>query len=165
MFFGFFFELVPSVFPLLKKRIRLGHADIMDHSINLIPDFRYQILNKYIKKEMDRSNEIFLKIDQDILSQVMLCDYSACSLMHTAWHVHTDRQTDLYHTLELIAHSVMTRGPLRKARECGLRQWGTGSQPWTHQSNAFDAVPWPCSRAQRAGNGLWQGAGPGWQGK
>ena len=34
-------ELVPSVLPLLKKHIRLGHAGIMDHSIDLsIPDFK-----------------------------------------------------------------------------------------------------------------------------
>ena len=32
-------ELVPSVLPLLKKHIRLGYADIVYHSINLlIPD-------------------------------------------------------------------------------------------------------------------------------
>ena len=35
-----FEELVPSVLNLFKKHIRLGHAGIMDHSINLsIPDF------------------------------------------------------------------------------------------------------------------------------
>ena len=34
-----FEELVPSVSPLLKKHIRLGHAGIVDHSVNLsIPD-------------------------------------------------------------------------------------------------------------------------------
>ena len=36
-----FEELVPSVSPLLKKHIRLGHAGIMDHSVDLsIPDFK-----------------------------------------------------------------------------------------------------------------------------
>ena len=31
---------VPSVSPLLKKHIRLGHAGIVDHSVDLsIPDF------------------------------------------------------------------------------------------------------------------------------
>ena len=40
------------VLPLLKKHIRLGHDDIMDHSVNLsTPDF----LKKY-EKGMDRSN-------------------------------------------------------------------------------------------------------------
>ena len=36
-----FEELVPSVLPLFKKkRIRLGHAGIVDHSVDLlIPDF------------------------------------------------------------------------------------------------------------------------------
>ena len=35
-----FEELVPSVSPLLKKHIRLGHAGIMDNSVELsIPDF------------------------------------------------------------------------------------------------------------------------------
>ena len=35
-----FEELVPSVSPLLKKHIRLGHAGIVDHSVDLsIPDF------------------------------------------------------------------------------------------------------------------------------
>ena len=50
-----FEELVPSVSPLLKKHIRLGHAGIVDHSVNLsIPD-----LKKKYKKRMDRSNKKF----------------------------------------------------------------------------------------------------------
>ena len=32
---NFFEELVPSVLPLLKRHIRLGHAGISDHSIDL----------------------------------------------------------------------------------------------------------------------------------
>ena len=48
-----FKELVPSVSPLLKKHIRLGHAGIVDHSVDLsIPD-----LKKY-NKEMDRSKAV-----------------------------------------------------------------------------------------------------------
>ena len=48
-----FKELVPSVSPLLKKHIGLGHAGIVDHSVDLsIPD----IFFKY-KKGMDRSNK------------------------------------------------------------------------------------------------------------
>ena len=36
-----FEELVPSLSPLLKKHIRLGHAGIMDHSVDLsIPDLK-----------------------------------------------------------------------------------------------------------------------------
>ena len=36
-----FEESVPSVSPLLKKHIRLGHAGIVDHSVDLsIPDFK-----------------------------------------------------------------------------------------------------------------------------
>ena len=36
-----FQELVPSVSPLLKKHIRLGHAGIVDHYVDLsIPDFK-----------------------------------------------------------------------------------------------------------------------------
>ena len=36
-----FEELVPSVSPLLKKHIRLGHAGIADHYVDLsIPDFK-----------------------------------------------------------------------------------------------------------------------------
>ena len=36
-----FEELVPSVSPPLKEHIRLGHAGIVDHSIDLsIPDFK-----------------------------------------------------------------------------------------------------------------------------
>ena len=36
-----FEELVPSVSPLLKKHTKLGHADIVDHSVDLsIPDFK-----------------------------------------------------------------------------------------------------------------------------
>ena len=35
-----FEELVPSVSPLLKKHIRLGHAGNVDHYVDLsIPDF------------------------------------------------------------------------------------------------------------------------------
>ena len=50
-----FEELVPSVSPLLKKHIRLGHVGIVDHSVDLsIPDFL-----KSITKEMDRSNKKF----------------------------------------------------------------------------------------------------------
>ena len=38
---NFFKELVPSVLPLLKKHIRLGHAGIVDHSVDLsIPDVK-----------------------------------------------------------------------------------------------------------------------------
>ena len=45
-------ELVPSVSPLLKKHIRLGHAGIVNHSVDLsIPD-----LKKKYKKGMDRNN-------------------------------------------------------------------------------------------------------------
>ena len=48
-------ELVPSVSPLLKKHIRLGHAGIVDHYVDLsIPDFK-----KKYKKGMDRSNKKF----------------------------------------------------------------------------------------------------------
>ena len=51
-----FEELVPSVSPLLKKHIRLGHAGIVDHSVDLsIPDLK----KKY--KRMDRSNTKILK--------------------------------------------------------------------------------------------------------
>ena len=36
-----FEELVPSVSPLLKKHIRLGHTGIVDHSVHLsIPDLK-----------------------------------------------------------------------------------------------------------------------------
>ena len=50
-----FEEIVPSVSPLLKKHIRLGHVGIVDHSVDLsIPDFK-----KSIKKGMDRSNKKF----------------------------------------------------------------------------------------------------------
>ena len=35
-----FKELVPSVSPLLEKHIKLGHAGILDHSVDLsVPDF------------------------------------------------------------------------------------------------------------------------------
>ena len=48
-------ELVPLVSPLLKKHIRLRHAGIVDHSVDLsIPDFK-----KVLKKGMDRSNKKF----------------------------------------------------------------------------------------------------------
>ena len=49
-----FEELVPSVSPLLKKHIRLGHASIVDHSVDLsIPDFK-----KSRKKEWTESIKI-----------------------------------------------------------------------------------------------------------
>ena len=46
-------ELVPLVLPLLKiKHIRLRHAGIVDHSVDLsIPDFK-----KVYKKGIDRNN-------------------------------------------------------------------------------------------------------------
>ena len=49
-----FEELVPSVSPLLKKHIRLGHAGTW----TILSIFQYQILKKY-KKGMDRSNKKF----------------------------------------------------------------------------------------------------------
>ena len=43
-----FEELVPSVSPLLKKHIRLGHAGIVDHSVDLsIPDFFLSIKREW----------------------------------------------------------------------------------------------------------------------
>ena len=46
-----FKELVPSVSPLLKKHIRVGHAGIMDHSINLsMPDFK-EVQNRNGQKQ------------------------------------------------------------------------------------------------------------------
>ena len=43
----FFEEIVPSGSPLLKKHIALGHAGIVDHSVDLsIPDFVKSIKNK-----------------------------------------------------------------------------------------------------------------------
>ena len=42
-----FEELVPSILPLFEKHTRLGHAGIVDHSVDLpIPD-----LKKKYKKE------------------------------------------------------------------------------------------------------------------
>ena len=53
----FFEELLPSVSPLLKKHIRLGHAGIVDHSVDLsIPDFK-----KSIKKEWTEAIKKILK--------------------------------------------------------------------------------------------------------
>ena len=53
-----FRRLVPSVSHLLKKHIKLGHAGIVDHSVDLsTPDFK-----KSIKKRMDRSNKKNSKI-------------------------------------------------------------------------------------------------------
>ena len=50
-----FEDLVPLVSPLLKKHIRLGHAGIVDYSVDLsITDLK----KKCIKKGMDRSNKI-----------------------------------------------------------------------------------------------------------
>ena len=46
-----FEELVPSVSPRLKKHIRLGHARIVDHSVDLsIPDIKKYFFFK-LKKE------------------------------------------------------------------------------------------------------------------
>ena len=49
-------ELVPSVLPLLKKNhIRIGHAGIVDHSVDLsIPDFFFKVLKK---EGTERRNE------------------------------------------------------------------------------------------------------------
>ena len=46
-------ELVPSVLPLLKEHIRLGHAGIVNHSI-----YRYQVKEKYEQvRRMDHEQE------------------------------------------------------------------------------------------------------------
>ena len=43
-----FKELVPSVSPLLKKHIRLGHAGTVDHSVDLsIPHFLKSIKEEW----------------------------------------------------------------------------------------------------------------------
>ena len=53
-----FEELVPSVSPLLEKHIRLGHAGILDRSVDLsIPDF-----SKSIKKEWAEAIKKYLNI-------------------------------------------------------------------------------------------------------
>ena len=45
-------KLVPSVPPLLKKHIELGHAVIVDHSVNLsIPDFKKVLEKKNGQKQ------------------------------------------------------------------------------------------------------------------
>ena len=49
-----FEELVPLVPPLLQKHIRLGHAGIVDHSV----DFSCQIFKKSIKKKEERTEAI-----------------------------------------------------------------------------------------------------------
>ena len=47
-----FEELVPSVSPLLKKHIRLGHAGIVDHSVDLsIPDFKKKVSKRNGQKQ------------------------------------------------------------------------------------------------------------------
>ena len=56
-----FAKLVPSVSPLFKKKthIRLGHAGIVDHSVDLaILDFLFKVyIKKIFKKGTDRSNK------------------------------------------------------------------------------------------------------------
>ena len=45
-----FEELVPLVSPLLRKHIKLGHAGIVDHSVDLsIPDFFLGIKKEWTK--------------------------------------------------------------------------------------------------------------------
>ena len=45
-----FEELIPSVSPLSKKHTRLGHSDIVDHSVDLsIPDFFLGIKKEWTK--------------------------------------------------------------------------------------------------------------------
>ena len=52
-----FKELVPSVSPLLKKHIRLGHAGIVDHYVDLsIPVFK-----KSIKRNRQKQKNTFKK--------------------------------------------------------------------------------------------------------
>ena len=55
-----FEELVPLVSPLLKKHIRLGHAGIVDHSVDLsIPDFKKSIKKK--RTEAIKNSKILYK--------------------------------------------------------------------------------------------------------
>ena len=49
-----FEALVPSVLPLSKKHIRLGHAGILDHSVHLSTP---ELKKKFFFKGMDRSNK------------------------------------------------------------------------------------------------------------
>ena len=47
-----FEELVSSVLPLLKKHIRLGHAGIVDHSVDIsVPDLKKK---KYKKRNGEK---------------------------------------------------------------------------------------------------------------
>ena len=53
-----FEELVPLVSPLLKKHIKLGHAGIVDHSVDLsTPDFFFKV-----QKRNGQKQYIFLKM-------------------------------------------------------------------------------------------------------
>ena len=55
-----FRRISPFSITPLKKHIRLGHAGIVDHSVDLsIPDFKKVIKKK--KKGMDRNNKKKLK--------------------------------------------------------------------------------------------------------
>ena len=62
-----FEELVPSVSPLLKKEnTRLGHAGIVDHSVDLsIPD----LLKKKVKKKKKgwQIMRYFLMADREVI--------------------------------------------------------------------------------------------------
>ena len=44
-------ELVPLVSPLLKKHTRLGHAGIVDHSVDLSKQIKKKKVLKKIKKK------------------------------------------------------------------------------------------------------------------
>ena len=47
-----FEELVPSVSPLLKKHIKLGHAGIVDHSVHLSNQILKKEWTEAIKKNL-----------------------------------------------------------------------------------------------------------------
>ena len=49
-------ELVPSILPLLKEHIRLGHGGIIDHSVGFINT----TLKKNMKKELTKKKKKYL---------------------------------------------------------------------------------------------------------
>ena len=75
----FFKELVLSVSPLLKKQIRLGHASITDHSLDLsIPDFK----KVFKKKEWREAIKKIVENTMYMHNSKYQCHMAACCTYH-----------------------------------------------------------------------------------
>ena len=77
-----FEDLVPAVSPPLKKHIRLGHAGIMDHSVDLsIP-----VGGKEKERKNKKTNEKKRKKNQEFSGPISQREIKVLARSHTLTH-------------------------------------------------------------------------------